>query len=79
MDYWLLQRFPGRTLEELDWMDWLRLQRAVEVERIVNIEARRSAYFDHNTKTLTDDEWQAVQRHDAWVAEVYGDEDDDDD
>jgi hypothetical protein len=46
IDWWLLQRFPGRTLEELDAVDWLRLQRAMEVDRIVETEQRRRAYVE---------------------------------
>jgi hypothetical protein len=64
-------------LEELDGVDWLRLQRAAEVERIVNVELRRKAYFDRQSKDLTADEWEAIRKHDAWLAEVYGDESDD--
>ena len=45
IDWWLLQRFPGKTLEELDNVDWLRLQRAMEVDRIVESEQRRNAYY----------------------------------
>ena len=45
IDWWLLQKFPGRTLEELDGVDWLRLQRAMEVDRIVESEQRRRAYL----------------------------------
>jgi hypothetical protein len=45
VDWWLLQKFPGKTLEELDAIDWPRLQRAEEVNRIVESEQRRKAYF----------------------------------
>ena len=44
IDWWLLQKFPGCTLEELDSVDWLRLQRAMEVDRIVESEQRRIAW-----------------------------------
>ena len=45
VDWWLLQKFPGRTLEELDAIDWPRLQRAMEVDRVVESEQRRNAYY----------------------------------
>lgn len=45
IDWWLLQKFPNRTLEELDDVDWIRLQRAMEVDRVVESEQRRNAYY----------------------------------
>ena len=33
VDAWLLGMFPGRTLEELDTMDYGRLLRALEARR----------------------------------------------
>ena len=49
-------------------MDWLRVQRAMDVERIITIESRRRAYFDHGAK-LEDHEWEAIARHDDLVGE----------
>ena len=60
-----MQRFPGRTLEELDNVDWLRLQRAMEVERIVNVEQRHKLYLDDKLKAddLTPQEWRMIRKH----------------
>jgi hypothetical protein len=75
LDWWLLQRFPGRTLEELDNVDWLRLQRALEVGRIVDVEAKNALYLEGKLKAdaFKPREWQAIQEHDrlyeAWEAE----------
>jgi hypothetical protein len=61
-------------LEELDGIDWLRLQRAAEVERIVNVESRRKAYLNKHVKSLDDHEWQAIGRHDDALRDVYGED-----
>jgi hypothetical protein len=61
----LLQRFPSRTLEELDGVDWLRLQRAMEVDRIVESEQRRKAYVDSGgAGDVDDDDWRMWAHHD---------------
>lgn len=41
IDSWLLEMFPGRTLEELDGMDWYRLQRALQAKHIRHVEEMR--------------------------------------
>ncbi len=75
LDWWLLQRFPGRTLEELDSVDWLRLQRALEVGRIVDIEARAALYQEGKLQpeAIRPHEWRAIVEHDRlyelWEAE----------
>ena len=74
LDYWLMQKFPGRTLEELDRIDWLRLQRALEVGRIVELEAKNTLVTEGKlpTESLTSREWAQIQRHNAlfddWTA-----------
>lgn len=75
LDWWLMQRFPGRTLEELDGIDWLRLQRAEEVGRIVAIEQRLRAWHkrktaDKRADEFTTDEWRIIKRHDEWMREL---------
>jgi hypothetical protein len=72
LDYWLLQRFPGRTLEELDGVDWLRLQRAEQVGRIVDIEQRLRAWHkskDRKPDAFTPAEWRMINRHDKLVGD----------
>lgn len=65
LDWWLMGKFPGRTLEELDRVDWLRLQRAIEVGRIVDVEQKNALIIDGKLDgdTLTGEEWQAIRRH----------------
>ena len=71
IDWWLLQKFPGRTLEELDKLDWLRLQRAMEVDRIVEAEQRRRLYVDGriDKDAVTTAEWEMWEYHDRLVGE----------
>jgi hypothetical protein len=65
-DAYLLQRFPGKTLEELDGMDWARLMRAQQVRYIDQVEDVRDSYLKGKYKP-TPDEWDAVLRHDRIV------------
>jgi hypothetical protein len=69
-----MQKFPGRTLEELDGMDWLRLQRALEVGRIVEAEQKNAQMLAGKIKpdALTAEEYAIIQRND----ELYEAEDD---
>ena len=71
LDWWLMQRFPGRTLEELDNVDWLRLRRAYEVGRIVDIEAKNALVLDGKLDgdALQPHEWQTIRRHNALYEE----------
>lgn len=66
-DWLLLQKFPGRTLEELDRIDWLRLQRAWEVGRIVELEAKHTLVTEGKLQTdaLTPREWAQIRQHNA--------------
>lgn len=67
-----MQRFPGRTLEELDGMDWLRLRRAMEIGRIVDVEAKHALYLDGKLQAdaIKPTEWRMIERHnelyEAW-------------
>lgn len=74
LDWWLLQKFPGRTLEELDGMDWLRLQRALEVDDVVRVEERHRQYQAKELKKLTPREYARVQWHDELMDEFYPDD-----
>lgn len=59
MDAWLLRKFPGRTLEELDGMDWGRFNRAMEAGRIEYIEDRRALGVEEPAK-LSAEEWAEI-------------------
>jgi hypothetical protein len=69
-----MQRFPGRTLEELEGVDWLRLQRALEVGRIVDVEARRKLNLDGKlaADAIPPHEWRMIAEHDRLMDELEG-------
>jgi hypothetical protein len=67
-DAFLLQRFPGKTLEELDGIDWGRLMRAQQVRHIDQVEEMRELYLKSKYKP-TPDEWASVLRHDRLLRE----------
>lgn len=71
----LLKAFPGKTLEELDGMDWGRWQRAREAQWRLDIEGLRAKgrAGDADLKSLPAEVWDVIREHDALV----GDEDDD--
>ncbi len=70
LDAWLLKRFPGRFLEELDaLMDWNRFLRSLEAERAEQIEVRRVLYLEGKLKAddISVDEWEVIEAHDAMM------------
>lgn len=69
-DAYLLQRFPGKTLEELDGLDWARLMRAQQVRHIDQVEEVRELYLKGKYKP-TPDEWASVLRHDRLLQEMH--------
>lgn len=69
LDAWLLERFPGRTLDELDQMDFARYWRAVEVQRIQAIERLRTLQMQ-DAYQPTPAEWRQILQHDAWVEDT---------
>ena len=68
-----MQKFPGKTPEELDQIDWARLQAAWDVGEVVEIERRRSALLDGSITgaDLTEYEAEAIVAHDE-LMEQYG-------
>ena len=65
----LLRKFPGRTLDELDRMDWMRYQRAMEAQRILDIEGKRAAFTSGDLESLSTDEWAVVLENDRLLEE----------
>ena len=59
VDSWLISRFPGKTLEELDQMDWARYMRAVEVENLRNLAMKHGRYLNGQAD-ITDHEWAII-------------------
>jgi hypothetical protein len=60
VDAILLRKFPGRTLEELDAMNWPRYMRAMEAERIMQVEEKRLALLGGHIKSMSADEWELI-------------------
>lgn len=71
-----MQRFPGRTLEELDNINWPRLMRAVDAGEILRIEDVREAQIRKQVKPSAED-WRAIQHHDELMG-LDADETEDD-
>lgn len=67
----MLDRFPGRTLEELDQMDIGRWMRSLAAKQTLATERKRTAWLRgvFKTEDITPDEWQAIQEHDAMVSD----------
>ncbi len=65
IDWWLMQQFPGKTPDELDGIDWMRLMRALDVGRLVSNEQRRKLWMEEKLKEndLTAAEWRHIQRY----------------
>lgn len=74
IDAHLLKAFPGRTLEELDGLDWGRWQRALEAQMHLDVEQLRRRFHNAEIKSadIPPDVWALILEHDALV----GDEDD---
>jgi hypothetical protein len=70
----LLKAFPGRTLDELEGMDWGRWQRAQEAQMRLDVEKLRRDLLDgtRKGKDLPEGVLQMIKQHDALV----GDDDD---
>lgn len=69
LDAMLLEKFPGRTLDELDSMDFLRYWKALEVQRIQAIERLRDMQLSDKYQP-TPAEWRQIQRHDRLMEDT---------
>lgn len=60
-----MEQFPGRTLEELDDIDWGRLMRAKEAEHVRNVEELRLQHMAGKIEAdkIQPDEWAAFKEH----------------
>lgn len=73
-DAYLLKAFPGRTLEELDGMDWGRWRRAEEAQLHMDVEHIRATAFE-NKRTfseLPEAVLRLIQEHDALLGDDDG-------
>jgi hypothetical protein len=62
IDSWLLDLFPGRTLEELDQMDLNRLYRAKIAARMQAVEGRRKRFLEGKLKPkeISPEDWALI-------------------
>lgn len=75
LDDWLMELFPGKTLEELDAIDFPRLVRAQAAKRIGRVEVVRALQMKGQATPSTRD-WQAIVQHDRLMRRFDPDEDD---
>ena len=61
-DAWLIKKFPGKTLEELDQIDYGRLMQALEAEWIEHVEDRRVLQMAGKIE-FTEMEAYAIEEH----------------
>ena len=66
LDDWLMEMFPGRTLEEMDGIDLARLMRARVAADIRMVEQTRLLFLQKKIEPSPED-WQAIRRHNRLV------------
>jgi hypothetical protein len=66
VDAWLLKQFPGRTLDELDGMDYARYLRALEAQDVAETEQLRRLYLkgEIDADKQSGDVWESIKAHD---------------
>lgn len=71
LDAFLLSLFPGKTLEELEDIDWPRLMRALEVKSIGNTEEVYGKFRQGliQASSITAQQWQQIKEHDDLLNE----------
>ena len=67
IDAFLLKRFPGRTLEEIDLINWARYTKAVEAMNIVELEEKQISLRKGLIKSnaISQREWAKIEEHEA--------------
>ena len=65
-DAYLLEQFSGATLQEIDAMDFHRLARALETQRMRDVEGKRKLFLAGKAPDglLTADDWRMVAEMD---------------
>lgn len=71
-DAYLLEQFPGATLNAIDAMDFHRLARALEVQRMRDVEGKRRVAADGKALDgmITDDDWRMIRDMDGIAREL---------
>ena len=67
-DSWLLEQFPGRTLEELDTINIFRYLKAMEARGLETLEKTRKEVMKKDSKLKASDlpkgEWERIKEYD---------------
>lgn len=66
-----MRQFPGRTLDELDGMDWYRYLRARAAANIERVETLRARHLAGDAASLDADDWRMIVEHDALLEESW--------
>lgn len=63
VDLWLMERFPGKTFEELDRIDWFRLLRVWEVEQIAKLAGKHERFISGKIQpeSISTEDWNAIK------------------
>ena len=71
-DAYLMEQFPGSTLTAIDAMDFHRLARAMEAQRMREVEAKRKLAASGKAPDglLYDDDWRLIRDMDAIAREL---------
>lgn len=71
-DAYLLEQFPGATLTAIDGMDFHRLARALETQRMRDVEAKRKLAAEGKAPEglLRDDDWRLIRDMDGIAREL---------
>jgi len=75
IDAYLLQQFPGKTLDELDQMDWARYNRALRARYITDIEDTVRLFKSQKikAKNISAKKWEQIRLHDELMFKYYSD------
>jgi hypothetical protein len=65
-DAWLMKKFPGKTLEELDQIDYGRLMQAIDADWIDQVEDRRILQMQGKAE-FTEAEAYAIEEHERLI------------
>lgn len=72
LDAQLLKAFPGRTLEELDGIDYARYLRARQVQQVWDVEDVRTAWIagKMDAKKVAPEVLEMIAQHDSIMGET---------
>ena len=67
IDAYLLTQFPGKMLEELDGMDWVRYNRALHARSILESEEYAKSYKAGKIKAkdISPQRWERIRNNDT--------------